>query len=259
MLIQVVNLEKDKKRLKWISKSLGDMDLIFNRADAVRPDYLQGHQDHYASLASRGLFPGEACCSLSHLQCWVNLLNSQEDFGVILEDDVHLSKDFSIVLNEICKQYDEYGDRPVVIKLETFYATVTSALRKHRVTNKRYVSELLSNHGGSAGYILNRATAGYLIKQFSQFGRAIDTELFHPDQRVCEDLVAYQLFPACVIQDHKKPNPMFENNIPNRISIPQKRNTLLLRFKSIIRPLYLLGYNLYLLPKGKRRVQVEYR
>ena len=259
MLIQVINLEKDKNRFDWMTKSLSDLGLSFIRVDAVRPDSIQGHDDRYTALLNQGLFPGEICCSLSHLQSWQNLVNSKDEFGVILEDDVHLSADFSIVIDHICRQYKEFGDRPVVVKLETFYATVTSGIKEHKITDQRHASELFSNHGGGAGYVLNRLTAEHLIDMFCKFSHAIDTELFHPEHRGSKILAAYQVFPACVIQDHKTLKPTFSSNIPKRLSVPQKRNTLLLRLKALIKPLYLVGYNLYLLPKGQRRVQVEYR
>ena len=81
MLIQVINLEKDKNRFDWMTKSLSDLGLSFIRVDAVRPDSIQGHDDRYTALLNQGLFPGEICCSLSHLQSWQNLVNSKDEFG----------------------------------------------------------------------------------------------------------------------------------------------------------------------------------
>lgn len=228
-------------------RSLSGMKLSFLRVDAVRPDSLCVQDDGYKVLINQGMCSEEICCSLSHLQCWISFIDSEDELCVILEDDVHLSADFSAVLHSLSSQYTEFGERLVVVKLETFYATVTAGLKKYRLSYKRFASELLSNHGGSAGYVINRETAKYLINQFSGFCRAIDTELFHPDQRFSKDLVVYQVFPACVLQDHKKPHPIFESNIPSRLSLPKKRKGFYKNIKYLVTPLYLIACNLYLL------------
>ena len=258
MFTQVINLKKDNHRLDWMTQSLSNKQLPFTRLDAVTPDNLQGLDELYAVLLKRGLAPEEACCSLSHRQCWVNLLNSTSEYGLVLEDDVHLSSDFQKILESIEQYSTVTGEHPAVVKLETFYATVTAELTQLKLTDRRHMSKLLSNHGGAAAYVLNRATAAHLVAQFGGFERAVDFELFHPELRADHNLTAYQVLPACVIQDHKMPQPRFASGIPQRLENATKPHKLILVFKSLIKPAYLLFYNAYLHTKGRRRVRVGY-
>lgn len=117
--ILLINLEKDKERLKYMSDQLREQGLLFERLEAVNEkEYLENGgneydeelaiKNHYSKLKS-----GEIGCALSHKRCYQKFLNDLEykdvKYLLILEDDVELDKNFkNIIEKEIQKNEKKY-------------------------------------------------------------------------------------------------------------------------------------------------------
>lgn len=117
--ILLINLEKDKDRLKYMSDQLDEQDLLFERFEAINgKEYLEnGGKEYDEELALKNhhskLTNGEIGCALSHKRCYQKFLNNPEykdvKYLLILEDDVELDKNFKNVLEkEIQKNEKKY-------------------------------------------------------------------------------------------------------------------------------------------------------
>lgn len=80
LIVAVINLDKDKERMKQSERQLEDLKLPFLRVQAVEGKTLSA--DGY--LVSN---PNVAACWLSHVKCYETLLASNFDRMLILEDD----------------------------------------------------------------------------------------------------------------------------------------------------------------------------
>ena len=100
MLTLVINLNRSKERLQKIRARLNELNIGFERIEAFDGSNLS--DDEYNSLTypynhpcrvrfTRELTKGEVGCFISHRKCWQKLVNSNEDYAVILEDDLHIS------------------------------------------------------------------------------------------------------------------------------------------------------------------------
>lgn len=115
----LINLDKDRERLDYVSRQLNEIKLPFERFSAVNgKEYLEnGGQEYDEEKAIKELGlklkPGEIGCALSHKRCYENFLNDREyentKYLLILEDDITINKDFKNILErEIKKNEKEY-------------------------------------------------------------------------------------------------------------------------------------------------------
>ena len=101
MLRFVINLDSSKDRLVSISQRLNELGIPFERIPAVNGRTLSDQQisqitypyDHFESKVrfTRELTKGEVGCFLSHRKCWERLLESEEEWALIMEDDINIS------------------------------------------------------------------------------------------------------------------------------------------------------------------------
>ncbi len=183
---------------------------------------------------------------------------------MIFEDDIHFSPNFLTCLASLRVTTSGIG----LIRLDTFFATITT-LRRPAQSEKTYaVFEALSPHGGSAAYIINRPTAIFLIGQYRKMRFAIDVELFFPDRRNIPPLSIYQVIPAPCVQDHMIGNPsgdaflksgMVGLHEDERLGLigPEKRG-IGAAVKNRLRPLHRAALSFLLSFSGRRRIKVRY-
>ena len=105
MKIFVINLEKDKDRLDYMSTSLSQFNFKnWERIDAVYGKYLPD-LEKYGKI----LNPSQIGCYLSHLKTYQQIIDQNLEYGVILEDDVTLTEWFpklEEIINSFPKDFD---------------------------------------------------------------------------------------------------------------------------------------------------------
>ncbi|WP_234186123.1 glycosyltransferase family 25 protein [Shinella sp. NM-101] len=200
MKILLINLERNPERLSRMSTLLSDMQLPFERIDAVdgkclstqeQARWSQSHAD-----GSPFLSPSEVGCYLSHRIAWAKIAGLESDFGLVLEDDLHFA--------EGCAGFfstnDWIPDDADVVKVETvFWKTLIG--RSHRDIGNGYsVTRLHGQHFGMAGYIISPGCARTLLN-LGALDRAIDQIFFDPASGLFHDLTLYQAMPAFCVQD----------------------------------------------------------
>ena len=158
MEVYVINLDRHRDRLLHMKNMLGENG--FTRIAAVdglefadaapKPPGTPGAFEHLSRF--------ERGCIVSHQKSWVAFLETDADYACILEDDVILSKDFSM-----CIRNDNWMSSDCdVVKIETARQKVLT-VPGDAVQQRRRLVPLFSLHFGSAGYVISRQGAEKLI------------------------------------------------------------------------------------------------
>lgn len=113
---------------------------------------------------------GEIGCTLSHRLCYRKLLESEEEFALILEDDVIFlyPEDIETTLNAILKGYKE--DEPCFITLALHFLYYP---KKYRAMDK-YTLYKIYDAFGTCAYLINRKAAKRLLSVALPFTVADD-------------------------------------------------------------------------------------
>jgi glycosyl transferase, family 25 len=238
--------------------------LKFLRIAAVNGAQIHAQQDPYWSDPRRShLGAAETGCLLSHANAWRLIAQADDEHGLVLEDDIHVSDDFAELIRSMSLDPKEF----CVHKLETFGANVTLTRQPTYTARSRKAYKLESNHGGAGAYILNRQTASDLLSYIDLFDEAMDIELFDPNRRTIKNLTIYQWVPAPCIQDflvgESKCKKSFASNIGGdradvrlySVKRSQKYKRVL---KSRLRTLYTQLYSFWLLPSGRMRRKIDF-
>lgn len=129
---------------------------------------------------------GEIGCTLSHRICYRKLLESNEKFALILEDDVCFiyPEDIENTLNDILNEYKD--DKPYFITLALHFLYYPKKYRKLG----NYAFYRLYEANGTCAYLINRRAAAHLLSVSVPFtvaddfyfmrGRGILTEGIYP-------------------------------------------------------------------------------
>lgn len=96
MKTYLINLDHSRDRLRSMTISLNKLDIDFERVSAVACDNLPEESLHCEVCSPSLNYPhpltrGEIACFLSHRKCWENLINSGEQWALILEDNCEFS------------------------------------------------------------------------------------------------------------------------------------------------------------------------
>lgn len=208
MLIYYINLDRSHDRKQSMEKQFQLFGLDVTRLSAI-----DGSTLNLTDYKSCGLTPGEIGCYLSHIKAWKLLLETDDQFAVIFEDDIKISADFNDFLNNT-QWRNEIFD---IIKLDTSQRRVFLSKTGKRLKPKRSLFRLLTPHLGTAGYIIHRSFAEKLIRDHEIIEDPIDVVLF--DQKGLSENTILQIEPALVIQ------PIFLKDMPHFESILRPQRT----------------------------------
>lgn len=261
MKIYLLNMDKDTQRLAFMTAQLDAAGLAFERVPGVKASELDAEQATYAGAAIRAkLKPGEIGCLLAHISVWQKIADGPDDIALVMEDDVHTTKDFGDFIRALRLDADVIA----IHRLETVLARVT--LRDHVASQclDRQAHELLTSHGGGAAYILNRPTAKAILALKDQFRNNIDIELFDSERGAAWHITTYQWLPAPCIQDMwigSARSHGLASNIVERADIDTGHFGAvrpLDPLRRVLRPAYTWLQDLMLRPSGRRRKLIPF-
>lgn len=258
--IYLINLAHETERLLHMTEKLGALSLPFVRFDAVDGQNLNSEQElYYRDPHRRQLGPGELGCLLSHIHIWRLIAAGGDDFGLVVEDDIHFAPDFKAFLEQVIGQIDP--DAIEIHRFETFGASVTVKRgARHRAGHRRgYMLE--TNHGGAGAYLLNRPTARRLLNAADGFRFAVDTELFNPEHRFEKRIRIIQWIPAPCIQDMLCSHPVGYSSTIDSLRVDGNKNASLMArkpMKDLMRPIYTTAYSNVLRLSGRMRKSVSF-
>jgi glycosyl transferase family 25 len=201
MQVYVINLKKDADRLQHMSRQLASYNIEFERVDAVDGRVMpEGEFQAFVKARSGKPTPwgrGQMGCWLSHSHTWEKIAAGDDAYGLILEDDMHISPDI-VPFVQAEGWIPEDAD---IVKLEAPNNRVRLG-KTLSVLNQHHVRQLRSTAWCAGGYILSRQAARFLVKQPSSTHMAVDAFLFSLElSAVARQLKLYQVAPAVVVQD----------------------------------------------------------
>ncbi len=193
MIVYVINLPSATSRLAHMKRSLDRLDIPFVVIPAIRIEP--------AITPPPPLTPGEYGCLLSHGLAWRAIADGSDNYGMILEDDVHISERLkNLVLSVVSDNVD-------LLRFETARNPVV--LDKQRIeVGGISIQRLRTPVACSAGYIISRSAARHLLAACENCNEPLDFFLFTPEHWRVKDLRIYQTYPALVVQDSHLREPI---------------------------------------------------
>ena len=153
---------------------------------------------------------GALACTQSHARAWRALLDSGAEFGLILEDDVILSADFTSVISALIAAKPNFD----LIKLEDGGSAKDGLV----------LGPVLGSYGGrslracyqlatdSAGYIISRKGAAQALDRIAACNLGVDHFLFHPLNLPNTAGLRFALIvPPVVTQDRADPSDIIRS------------------------------------------------
>ncbi len=194
MEVYVINLDRHRDRLLHMKNMLGENGFI--RIAAVDGLDLADAQPKLPGTpgAFEHLSRFERGCIVSHQKAWMQFLETVGEYVCILEDDVILSKDFSMFIRNDTWMQGDYD----VVKIETARQKVLT-VPVDAARQRRRLVPLYSLHFGSAGYVISRQGAEKLVRYGQSPDVPIDLFLFRLPSAV-PGLAIAQMEPALCIQ-----------------------------------------------------------
>lgn len=252
MSIHIISLIDEVDRRKHIEEQFFGQNIQFNFFNAIDPLQIVNVQDQLnLSISQNDLTKGEIGCLLSHVSLWVKLLESNESYFTIFEDDVYLSSSAHLFL----KSYNWIDQGIDLIKVELFDDDVMIKLfSKIKLKNNFHLQILKNRHLGTAGYIISREGAKKLIIYIKSLKKMlpIDNVMF---ECFIKSNDVYQIFPALCVQDfiYNKESIVFNSYLQKErikrqggdISILKKNINLKYKIKREIVRLFFQIYNLH--------------
>lgn len=210
MLTLVINLNRSNDRLKRISARLNELNVNFERVEAF--DGFTLSDDEYKRLTypynhpcrvrfTRELTKGEVGCFISHRKCWQKLVESNENYAVILEDDLYISDKAKQFLTNINWLPQNVG----LIRLSSFYSMNNrlyikdkSVLNSH---NEYSIAKTLRYAIGTQCYIISKEFAKNAIEMSVKFECPVDEFLFNRLFEFANTCESWQLIPSVICQN----------------------------------------------------------
>jgi len=197
MKCYIINLDRAPERMQRMSDLMRSHKVDFVRCPAVDgKDFTQSEIVYYRSQRSQGkpLTVGEIACSESHLLAYRQILNGNDQYAVVMEDDLHLSEDFGDFVNSS----DWVPEGSELIKIETVDEPTLVSTRVIQAKNNRKLRRLSYKHWGSGAYVISKSAAKRMLTEYRPGSTPIDDYLFDPS---VTSFSLWQLQPAIAIQD----------------------------------------------------------
>lgn len=195
----IINLPKDLERKESILKKIGqlsclDIELIkavYGKELADEEKEKLFNKEKYVRYYGRFVLPGEIGCTLSHRKCYQRLLDSEQEFVLILEDDARfvdadLSSEFIDSISDFMNTSD-----PTVLLLHSDFDYVG---KKVSFCNK-YSLYRVHDALFATAYLINKNAARLLLQKRYPYWVADDWRLFRR-----WGIRIYSLYPSVVIQ-----------------------------------------------------------
>ena len=180
MKVVVINLENSTERLATISENLNDLNVPFERFNAINGKKLSDKEiEVNTTFFCRNILCnyGMIGCAMSHLKIWREFISSGEDFICISEDDVTYNKKFPKFLKDIDLIYN---------KLKFDYLSLSCSVGiSYSFSDNIKLREYIFNKPlfplTTASYILSKKGAQKLIKYFDKINYHIDFSVAFKD------------------------------------------------------------------------------
>jgi glycosyl transferase family 25 len=194
MKVFLINLDRSPERLQFMRQQFERIGLDFERQAAV-----DGSKIDLTPYEGSGLMPGEIGCFLSHRGIWNKLVESDDEFALVIEDDVRLSE----ALPALIAETDWIPATAGVVKLDTSMRHTGISKARRTAPSGREIHILRGEHTGTGGYIIRRSYAAELLSNSEKLAQAVDIFMF--GKRAVQDAneAIWQMIPAAVAQEKR--------------------------------------------------------
>jgi glycosyl transferase family 25 len=198
----IISMDRSSERLKFITDRVRLLGVDYKRVVAtdgslLDKDFKKGFAAARPRDGRRGWATGQIGCFMSHEAAWHAISKGNAEYGLVLEDDLHLSPNFKDVIESddwIPKEADliRLEDTGQRLKLNS----------GQKAFEKRKIYKVGSAAWGAGGYIIRKTLAERLINVDCCLHTPVDDFLFNLESSsVSRTISTYQLVPAVCIQD----------------------------------------------------------
>lgn len=172
--VYVINCKMHRKRYNKLLKYAGKADVKVCRSPCVLGKKFSSKTIY--DMVNDGVLSKnadmtkvEVSINMSHYNAWKKLLNSCNDYALVLEDDVELHSDFIDNINLILNALDEENITFSILHLwNGNWADTRKEQKKVLKVSKdiTIMQETLSYNAGAVGYIISKSYAKWLMNHF---------------------------------------------------------------------------------------------
>lgn len=173
-----INMARDQLRDQAMTHAFADCRYIPERFEAVDWRALTANKqsDFYVSKVNRSVYfrpltAGECGCYASHVEVWRRLLDSDEPWALVLEDDVEPMQGFDDVMDAVDQLPPEWDMIKLVGRTREKISRRHPLVASHGLVQYRRVPSL------TGAYVISREGARKVLASRVPFGRPIDIDL----------------------------------------------------------------------------------
>lgn len=163
----VINLKRALRRKEYMQELLEQYDYLDIKfipavdGHILTDDYVADNFDESQSYKRYGrrLNRGEIGCTLSHISCYRELLEGSENYALIMEDDISILKDIS-VLPSLMQLIDH--TKPTVLLLSGDYWYTKDVSSQNGLDVVKVYDAV-----GAYAYVINKAAAQLILSKYS--------------------------------------------------------------------------------------------
>ena len=166
MKTYIINLKEATERREYVQKQLALLasSLSVEFVEAIDGRRMsKAEQDKFFDLGrfrlryTKEARPGEIGCTLSHQKCYRKLVESGEEYALILEDDIVVRRNVELMFSEIKEML--VSDQPCIILLSGWYWYLSAKPIAQKYSLAKVYDAFLTH-----AYVINRAAASLLIE-----------------------------------------------------------------------------------------------
>ena len=161
--VYVVNMDKDKKRLRIFTIYMNKLNIKFKRITGIDGKKVYSKYKTYLS-------PGELGCLLSHINIMKDAIKNNYENILVLEDDIIFHKDFHNILKKTYNNIIKNEKR-----FDLIYLGYNNLFTKFYIKNKYYFKT--KNTNGTYAMIINKNIFKEILKQYNKLNVPSDQVL----------------------------------------------------------------------------------
>ena len=196
--IFLINLDRSSDRLERFSKRATELSITCTRISAVDAEKLSESEMSSSGRGGyfRGLVRGEIACYKSHIKALRTFLESEVEYGVILEDDAVLSQDFNELIAALIGSH-RHSSHWDLVKLD---GVKSGRISRGHIGKGHYLVEFKSVPGLATGVVWTKKAAERFLTlhEYGPVKRPFDVDLRSPWQF---DAIVYTVWPSLVIAE----------------------------------------------------------
>jgi glycosyl transferase family 25 len=200
----LINLDRSPDRLAFIANRLRTLGVDYTRIVAIDGSLLTDAEGAAFIAArprdGRSWSAGQIGCFMSHTGAWRNIAEASASYGLVIEDDIHLSDATLAFL----KNLDWVPADADIVRIEGTGQWLLLGAGA-ATPEGRSVHRVRSSAWGAGAYILSKAAAKKLLAVEPVLHTPVDHFLYNvADSVVARSLTTYQVTPALAEQDKFK-------------------------------------------------------